>query len=125
MDRYFGRVQSSLWRPPSRSGVSIPARGICSLSLETNPGHEKSPPSTCPSESINAWGLLRMNRTNTFGWKVKSFGFFAFTAVLDSDTNITGNVEEKTKHLIIRVAQNYETSMPRKRGVNQHPLVYW
>lgn len=67
-----------------------------------------------------------MKQTNVIGWKVKYLDPAAFTVVLDRYTYITGNAEETTKELIMRVAQASDASMPRKRGgVNPRSSVHW
>lgn len=77
-------------------------------------------------EISNGQNPRRENRpTNTTGWKVKSFDPAAFVVVLDGESIITGNAEERTKDLMKRVTQACDASMPRKCGMNQRPPVHW
>lgn len=68
----------------------------------------------------------RASRQNkATGWKVKSFDPTAFTVALEGDTNITGNAEEGSRNLMIKVTQACDASMSRKRGGGQRRPVHW
>uniref|UniRef100_A0A6M2DSR2 Putative r1-6 dk n=1 Tax=Xenopsylla cheopis TaxID=163159 RepID=A0A6M2DSR2_XENCH len=66
-----------------------------------------------------------ITQSNVVGWKVKSFDPEALLIAFVSDPINTANAEEMTKNLMKRVTQACDASMPRKRGINSRPPVYW